>query len=75
MAALRTTLVSLQSHPLLFPLPILESGKFWNADCVSQCSEPITRLLWVSAYLSGPSGVLINYDLKGFDVPGVREKA
>lgn len=64
--------VSLQCHLLLIPLAVFELGKFWNADGVSRYSEPITRFLWVSGYLSGPSRVLINYDLKGFDVPGIK---
>lgn len=36
--------------------------------------RPITKFLWVSVYLSGPSGFLINYDMKGFDVPGIKRR-
>lgn len=66
------THISLQSHPLFLPSAALESGNFWNADGVSRHSEPITKLLWVSVYLTGPSSFLINYDLRGFDVPRIK---
>lgn len=68
------TSVSFQSLPLLVLSAVSKSRKFWNIDCVSRYSEPITTFLWVSVYLSGPSGFLINYDMKGFDVPGIKRR-
>lgn len=67
------TFLSLWSHPSLAPQAALESGAFWNSGQASRYSEPIAKFLRVSGHLSGTQRVLINYDLRGFDVPGVKK--
>lgn len=63
------------SSPTPPPRPSFSSPRIGKIQKHRLClwySEPITGFLWVPVCLSGPSGFLINYDLKGFDVPGIK---
>lgn len=60
---------------LLCPLPTasaaLEPCRLWNVDHL-RIQTQLPRLCRCLVYLLGTSRVLINYDLKRFDVPGIK---